>query len=59
MLPSKPFKFICQKCGFSKIVIPKSDVLNIMDMITICPKCGNEVVQKELNIFDYVKSIFK
>ncbi len=52
MIQPKPFKFVCPKCGYSKIVKPKSDVLNPMDMINTCPKCEASMERKELNILD-------
>lgn len=52
MIAPKPFKQKCPKCGFSKIVKPKSDAINPMDYINICPKCKSEMQRKDLNIFD-------
>ncbi len=39
MIQPKPFKFVCPKCGYSKIVRPKSDVVNPADFMSICLKC--------------------
>lgn len=50
-MPIKPndYKCICPKCGYSKIVIPKSDV----DMFfPICPKCEVLMDRKDLNMLD-------
>jgi len=52
MIQPKPFKFVCLKCGYSRVVKPKSDVLNPIDMINICPKCGAKMERKALNIID-------
>ena len=52
MIKPKPFKFVCPKCAYSKVVKPQSDVLNIMDMMNICPKCKAIMERKELNLFD-------
>lgn len=59
MIQPQPFKFVCPKCGYSKTVKPKSDVLNPMDMMDICPKCKSKMEKKELNAFDNITSIFK
>lgn len=59
MVQPKPFKFVCSKCGYSKVVKPKSDVLSPIDMSNICPKCQNKMKQTELNAFDQLLSIFK
>jgi len=59
MLPPQPFKFVCLKCGYIKIVKPKSDVVNPIDMINTCPKCGAKMEKKELNSFDVIKSFLR
>lgn len=59
MIQPKPFKFVCPKCGYSKIVKPKSDVLNPMDMMNICPKCNEKMRRRELNVLDNILSIFR
>lgn len=52
MIAPEPFKFKCSQCGFSKVVKPKSDVLNPMDMINICPKCKLQMKKVSLNFID-------
>ena len=52
MIPQKPIRFKCPKCGFTKIVKPKSDVLNPMDMISTCPKCKSKMIKEDLNVLD-------
>ena len=59
MIQPQPFKFICPKCNYSKVVKPKSDALNPMDMMSKCPKCGAMMEKKELNAFDNITSILK
>ncbi len=59
MIQPKPFKFLCPKCSYTKIVKPKSDVLNPMDMMSICPKCDAKMERKELTSLDNLLSIFK
>ncbi len=59
MIQPKPFKFACPKCGYSKVVKPKSDVLNPLDMMGACPKCKTKMERKELNVFDNITSIFR
>ena len=58
----KPYKLVCPKCGFTKIVAPKSDCLNpkdLMAMSSICSKCGEQMERKDKNILDNVFSMFK
>lgn len=52
MVAPQPFKYKCQKCNYSKIVKPKSDVLNPIDYIDTCPKCGSKMNQVNLSIID-------
>jgi DNA polymerase III alpha subunit (gram-positive type) len=59
MIQPQPFKYVCPKCGYSKIVKPKSDVINPMDMISVCPKCQTKMEKKAMNIFDNITSILK
>jgi len=54
MIAPKPFKFKCKQCGYSKIVKPKSDVLNPLDFISTCPKCNNQMERKELNVIEKI-----
>ncbi len=60
-MPIQPrlFKYVCSKCGYEKVVKPKSDALNISHILSSCPKCKNSVIEKkELNTFDNIKGIF-
>ncbi len=50
------FKFKCPKCGYSKIIKQKSDVINPLAIITTCPKCASEMEEIELDIFDDLQS---
>lgn len=56
MIQPKPFKYVCQKCGYSKIVKPRSDVIDPRDLLlSVCPKCDIHMERKELvNIFDTI-----
>jgi len=54
MIQPKPFKFLCEQCGYSKVVKPKSDALNPMDMINTCPKCKSKMEKVDLNIVDKI-----
>lgn len=58
MIPPKPFKFVCSKCDYNKIVIPKSDAMNPLDLIDKCPKCGSKMEKHDLDIFDTLKRLF-
>ena len=35
----KPYKLVCPKCGFTKIVTPKSDASTMIEDLSSCPKC--------------------
>ena len=59
MVKPQPYKLICLKCNYLKVVKPKSDALNPMDMMSKCPKCAAMMEKKELSIFDEIKSAFK
>jgi predicted RNA-binding Zn-ribbon protein involved in translation (DUF1610 family) len=62
MIQPPPSKFVCPKCGYSKIHQPQSDALNLTDLVQICPKCGEfmkikgEVSQIDI-VVDKVKSL--
>lgn len=49
MIQPLSFKFKCSKCGYTKVVKPKSDVINPIDMINICPKCNSTMKKLNLN----------
>ena len=46
----KPYKLICKKCGYFKIVKHKSDVYDIVS--SICPKCKSKMKKVTVNILD-------
>jgi len=48
----EPFKYVCPKCGYSKIVRFKSDIINPLDLNSICPRCNSKMVKKELNMIE-------
>ena len=52
MIKPRPFKFVCPKCGYSKTVSPKSDVLSPSDFNDACPKCKTKMDKKELSAMD-------
>lgn len=54
MIQPQPFKYICPKCGYTRMFNPKSDVLGGADsnMVSTCPKCGTEMDKTELSIKD-------
>jgi len=51
MIVPEPFKYECPKCGDTKVVKPKSDVINPLDFSSVCHKCGAEMQKKTLNLF--------
>ena len=57
MLSPKPFKYKCKECGYSKIVKPKSDALNLADFNSTCPKCKNEMDKVALNALDKILTL--
>ncbi|MFP4487596.1 MAG: hypothetical protein ACLFOC_11600 [Campylobacterales bacterium] len=59
MIPAKPFKFVCPKCGYSRVLKLDSDVINPADMIRTCPKCSTEMEKKELNAIDKIFGAFR
>ena len=59
-----PYKLVCQKCGFSKIVAPKSDCLNpkdLMAMSPLCSKCDEKMERRAVDKFSLANlfNIFK
>ena len=52
MIAPQPFKFVCPKCGYTKVVKPKSDALNPMDFMSTCPKCTAKMNKKPLGFLD-------
>jgi len=40
MIKPQAFKLKCPNCKYERLVRPKSDSLNIMDIIQHCPKCN-------------------
>jgi Zn finger protein HypA/HybF involved in hydrogenase expression len=60
MIQPKPYKLKCPNCNYSKTVCPKSDVLNPMDMLSVCPKCKVQIKREELSgISKLFADIFK
>jgi ribosomal protein S27AE len=54
----KPYKLVCNKCGYTKIVSLDSDVLPSINSIPICPKCGASMTKSSLDIVDKIKGLF-
>ena len=56
-----PYKLVCLKCGYSKLVAPQSDCLSpkdLMNMSPICPKCKEQMERKDTNMLDDIFSMF-
>ena len=52
-----PYKLVCSKCGFSKVVAPKSDVLSAKDLVAmspVCKKCGEKMERRSVDKLDSV-----
>ena len=47
MFQPKPHKVVCKKCGWSKVVAPKSNVLSSSDFVFECPKCKNGELERK------------
>jgi len=56
MITPEPFKRKCPKCGYSKIVKPKSDVLTPNDINALCPKCNIMMETQALNAVERIMS---
>jgi len=54
MIAPQPFKLKCLKCGLTKIIQPKSDVLNINDINTQCTKCNIKMENISLNVIEKI-----
>ena len=57
MIAPEPFKYECPKCGYTKVVKPKSDVINPLDFSSVCPKCGAEMQKVSCSIIDKIFSL--
>lgn len=52
-----PYKLICPKCGFSKVVAPGSDALSAKDIVAmspVCSKCGEKMERGSVDGLDSV-----
>ena len=52
-----PYKLVCSKCCFSKVVAPKSDALSPKDLVAmspICKKCGEKMERKSVDKLESV-----
>lgn len=58
MIAPKPFKWVCPKCGYSKIVTPTSDVISAIELMSHCPKCDTQMEKRGFDFLDSVKRIF-
>ena len=57
--PQKPYKLKCPKCGYSKVVNIRRDVLKLSDisaMSRICSKCESEMERVEIGVLDKIFS---
>lgn len=55
MIAPQPFKYVCPKCGHTRVVKIKSDALtpvNLLKLNSSCPICESTMDKKELNFFD-------
>ena len=54
MIQPQSFKYKCPKCGYSKIIKPKSDVINPIEWNNTCPKCQTQMERNELNVIEKI-----
>jgi len=54
MIKPNPYKYKCLKCGYSKTIRPKSDVLDPRDFMKNCPKYGTTMDKISLNEIERV-----
>ncbi|MDD3008999.1 MAG: hypothetical protein PHQ70_09045 [Arcobacter sp.] len=61
-----PYKLICPKCGYSKVVSLKSDCISPKDLISmspVCPKCKEQMDRKNVDklesVIDSLFGIFR
>lgn len=61
MIQPKPFKKVCDKCGWSKVYHPKSDTFDpTWGLETKCPKCGKDLRQtSDIGGLDTIASSLK
>ncbi|MBT0815257.1 hypothetical protein [Campylobacter lari] len=52
MIRPMPFKKVCKKCGYSKVIVPKSDVMSFSGEIFSCPKCKEHLQRKNANALE-------
>ncbi|MBF7041912.1 hypothetical protein IY971_00560 [Campylobacter volucris] len=52
MIRPMPFKKVCKKCGYSKLITPKSDVMPFVGDIFTCPKCKEPLQRKNANALE-------
>ena len=52
MIAPQPYKYKCSQCKYTKVVKPESDVIDLMDLNNICPKCKSKMERESLNILD-------
>ena len=52
MVRPKAYKLKCSKCGYQKIIHPKSDVVNFTEILSVCEKCNMLMKKEDLNLFE-------
>jgi DNA-directed RNA polymerase subunit RPC12/RpoP len=53
----KPYKLVCPKCGYSKVVSLKSDFLSLKDLISMSPVCSKCKEQMDRESVDKLESV--
>lgn len=52
MVKPAPYKVRCPKCGYSRVIKPKSDVIIEEAILSICPTCKCDMIREELSVLD-------
>lgn len=60
MIQPPPSKHKCKKCGYTKIVICRSDCIDPLELLQkFCPKCDIEMDEIGMNTFDNLLLYFR
>ena len=62
MIRPSPSYYECPKCKYQEKHHPKSDALDIKDILRVCPKCDIPMIvikKKDFKTFHKIMNIFK
>lgn len=56
----QPVAYVCQSCGWKKIIHASSDALILAEIVKSCPQCKSHIISKKhVSILDFALSILK